>query len=377
MGAGDDVFQWNPGDGNDTLEGQDGTDEMLFFGANIGENIDVVANGGRVRFFRNVANVTMDLDDVEDIDFRALGGADNIVVGDLTGTDVTPIGLDLRGPNGGGDGAADTVTVNGTQGADVFGAAGDAGGVNVFGLKADGPRLLPGAGQRPADAQRAGRRGHDQRLVAGGRRHAAHAERRPRRRPVRSAAMAATWSTAATATTSRSWVPATTCSSGTRATTTTRSRARAASTGCCSTASNVAENINVGAERRTCAVHPRRRDGHDGPRRRREHRLQGTGRCRQRRRQRPQRHGRDRGERRPGRRSRRRGRRGGQRHVERDQRRRRQPDRRRRVRRVRAGPRGAGEHHRLRGRQRPPDGQPAGWRRRARGLRPGGRRRSS
>jgi hypothetical protein len=136
MGAGDDVFQWNPGDGNDTLEGQDGTDKMLFFGANVDENIDIAANGGRVLFIRNVANVTMDLDDVEDIDFRALGGADNIVVGDLSGTDVTPIGLDLRGSNGGGDGAADTITVNGSQGDDVFGAAGGAGGVSVFGLKA-------------------------------------------------------------------------------------------------------------------------------------------------------------------------------------------------------------------------------------------------
>jgi Ca2+-binding RTX toxin-like protein len=134
MGAGDDVFQWNPGDGNDTLEGQDGTDAMLFFGANVAENIDIFANGGRVNFFRNVANVTMDLDDVEGIDFRALGGADNVVVGDLSGTDLTLTGLDLRGPNGGGDGAADTVTVNGTNGADTFGAAGDAGGVNVFGL---------------------------------------------------------------------------------------------------------------------------------------------------------------------------------------------------------------------------------------------------
>jgi hypothetical protein len=66
-------------------------------------------DGGRVIFFRNIANVTMDLDDVESIDFRALGGADNIVVGDLSGTDVTQIGLDLRGPNGGGDGAASTV----------------------------------------------------------------------------------------------------------------------------------------------------------------------------------------------------------------------------------------------------------------------------
>jgi Ca2+-binding RTX toxin-like protein len=134
MGAGDDAFHWNPGDGNDTLEGQDGADSMLFFGANIGENIDIVANGGRVIFFRDVASVTMDLDDVENVDFRALGGADNVVVGDLSGTDLTQAGLDLRGPNGGGDGAADTITVNGTQGADVFGAAGDAGGINVFGL---------------------------------------------------------------------------------------------------------------------------------------------------------------------------------------------------------------------------------------------------
>jgi len=134
LGAGNDVFQWDPGDGNDTIEGQDGIDTMLFFGANIAENIDIFANGGRVIFFRNIASVTMDLDDVESIDFRALGGADNIVVGDLSGTDVTQIGLDLRGPSGGGDGEADSITVNGTNGLDNFGAAGDAGGVNVFGL---------------------------------------------------------------------------------------------------------------------------------------------------------------------------------------------------------------------------------------------------
>jgi Ca2+-binding RTX toxin-like protein len=136
MGAGDDVFQWDPGDGNDTIEGADGTDRLLFFGSNASEGINIVANGGRVLFLRDVANVTMDLNDVENIEFRALGGADNIVVGDLSGTDVTRIDIDLRGPNGGGDGAADTVTINGTQGADVFGVAGDAGGINVFGLSA-------------------------------------------------------------------------------------------------------------------------------------------------------------------------------------------------------------------------------------------------
>ena len=134
MGANDDVFQWDPGDGNDTLEGQLGNDKMLFFGSNAGENVDIVPNGGRVLFLRNVGNVVMDLDDVEAVDFRALGGADNVTLADLAGTDLVNAGLDLRGPNGDGDGAADTVTVNGTQGPDVFGASGNAGGVNVSGL---------------------------------------------------------------------------------------------------------------------------------------------------------------------------------------------------------------------------------------------------
>lgn len=136
LGAGDDVFQWDPGDGNDTLEGQDGRDTMLFFGSNAAENIDIVANGGRALFLRNVANVTMDLNDMEVIEFRALGGADNIVVGDLSGTDVDAVGIDLRGPVGGGDGAADNVTVNGTNGADTIFVGGDAGGISVTGLKA-------------------------------------------------------------------------------------------------------------------------------------------------------------------------------------------------------------------------------------------------
>ena len=60
----------------------------------------------------------MDLDDVERIDFNALGGVDNIVVGDMTGTDVTQVRINLASTLGGtvGDNAADTVTVNGTNG---------------------------------------------------------------------------------------------------------------------------------------------------------------------------------------------------------------------------------------------------------------------
>ena len=102
MGDGDDTFIWNPGDDNDTVEGGAGFDTLRFNGANVAENIDISANGDRVRFFRNVANVTIDLDDVEKIQFNALGGADTIVVNDLTGTDVTEVVIDLAAAGGGG-----------------------------------------------------------------------------------------------------------------------------------------------------------------------------------------------------------------------------------------------------------------------------------
>ena len=59
------------------------------------ENIDISANGSRVRLFRDVGNVTMDLNGVEHIQLNAAGGADTITVNDLTGTDVTQVAIDL------------------------------------------------------------------------------------------------------------------------------------------------------------------------------------------------------------------------------------------------------------------------------------------
>ena len=110
---------------------------MLFNGANVAENIDISANGGRALFFRDVANVVMDLNDIESIDFNALGGADTIVVNDLTGTDVTEVNLNLAAAGGAGDGAADTIVINATNGDDVILVTGDGnGGVTVLGLAA-------------------------------------------------------------------------------------------------------------------------------------------------------------------------------------------------------------------------------------------------
>jgi Ca2+-binding RTX toxin-like protein len=124
LGPGDDSFRWDPGDGSDAVDGQDGADDgadtLLFIGAGVAESFDVSANGERVRFFRDVANITMDLNDTEFIDVQALGGADNAVLNDVSGTDLKSVALDFEAAIGGGagDGAADFVTVNGTNNPD-------------------------------------------------------------------------------------------------------------------------------------------------------------------------------------------------------------------------------------------------------------------
>lgn len=138
MGAGDDTFVWDPGDGSDVVEGQEGADTMLFNGAGGPEQVDLSANGNRLRFFRTQGTITMDTRSVERVDFNALGGADTVTVNDLTGTDVTSVNVDLAGAIGAsaGDGSADRVVVNGTNGNDTIDLSGDAGGVKVSGLAA-------------------------------------------------------------------------------------------------------------------------------------------------------------------------------------------------------------------------------------------------
>jgi Ca2+-binding RTX toxin-like protein len=138
LGAGNDAFVWNPGDGSDTIEGQDGNDAMIFNGANIAEKIDLSANGPRLRFTRDVASIVMDTAGVERVIFNALGGADTVTVNDLTGTGVTQVNIDLGATagSGTGDGAADNVIVNGTNGNDAIQLSGGTAGVKVAGLAA-------------------------------------------------------------------------------------------------------------------------------------------------------------------------------------------------------------------------------------------------
>ncbi len=78
----------------------------------------------------------MDTNDVEIVDFNALGGADTVLVNDLTGTDVTQTNLDLAAALGGTapDGVVDSVVVNGTNGVDSINIQGNGSGADVTGL---------------------------------------------------------------------------------------------------------------------------------------------------------------------------------------------------------------------------------------------------
>jgi Ca2+-binding RTX toxin-like protein len=148
MGAGDDVFRWDPGDGSDIVEGQDGADTMVFNGANGNENVDLSSNNGRLRFFRDAGTITMDVDGTESIQFNALGGVDKVTIHDLTGTAVTQVSLNLAASSGAGDGASDSVIIEGTSAADGVSVQGSAAtGVTVNGLAAS----VSIQGAEPAD----------------------------------------------------------------------------------------------------------------------------------------------------------------------------------------------------------------------------------
>jgi hypothetical protein len=86
---------------------------------------------------RNVGSITMDVDGIETVAIRALGGTDTITVGDLAGTKVKTVDIDLSAIGGTGDNAADAVTVNGTDRRDVVQATRSGAQVSVSGLPAE------------------------------------------------------------------------------------------------------------------------------------------------------------------------------------------------------------------------------------------------
>jgi len=135
LGVGADRFQWDPGDGSDIVDGQGGNDQLDFNGSNAGEEITFSAAAGRVVLFRNVGSITMDLDGIESVGLRSLGGSDTTTVNQLAGTDLKLVDVDLDASAGGGDGQADTVIARGTDEAD-----------KVFFSSPDGRPIVNGLG---------------------------------------------------------------------------------------------------------------------------------------------------------------------------------------------------------------------------------------
>ena len=117
LGSGEDTFQWDPGDGSDDVDGGSGKDSLVFNGANVNERMSLFAEGSRSVFLRDPGAVRMNLDDVEALELHALGGADAITIGDMTGTELHDANIDLSSA-GAGDGQIDDVTVLGTDKAD-------------------------------------------------------------------------------------------------------------------------------------------------------------------------------------------------------------------------------------------------------------------
>ena len=138
LGNGNDFFVWNPGEGSDTVDGGHGhADVMQFNGANANETMSLAAQGSHAIFSRDVANIRMDLTNMEFFNLKALGGTDNVTVDNLEGTSIRHANIDLSASSGGGDQQPDVVTVNGTNQADNIHVTARDGQISVRGLQAE------------------------------------------------------------------------------------------------------------------------------------------------------------------------------------------------------------------------------------------------
>ena len=86
LGGGNDLFLWNVLDGFDTINGGGDVDTVRFTLSNADEGFSPTA---------------LDLEEVERVEIRTLGGADFLSVNNLTGTGITTLAIDLAATVGG------------------------------------------------------------------------------------------------------------------------------------------------------------------------------------------------------------------------------------------------------------------------------------
>ena len=111
LGAGNDQFAWESGDGSDSVEGGDGFDALAATATPGADQLRLVADGASARI--EVGAAALDASDVERADATPLGGDDAVAVGDLTGTKLQELRLDLADAD-----TTDRLVVEGTPKAD-------------------------------------------------------------------------------------------------------------------------------------------------------------------------------------------------------------------------------------------------------------------
>jgi hypothetical protein len=122
LGGNFDRFSWRAGDGSDSVDGGDSRDSIFFEGSNAPEAFALKADGRGLRLTRSVDTVVMELENLEEVDAVAGGGADTFDVGDLrrTSAQLVDISLAPLPITAGGDGQPDRVTVDATPARDAL-----------------------------------------------------------------------------------------------------------------------------------------------------------------------------------------------------------------------------------------------------------------
>ena len=152
-GDGSDLVIGSPAtDGNDTVGGDAGEDALRVPTTTTDDAYEIAPDGPRVRVRGTAAEIGLNA--VETIDVGTGAGTDKIVVRDLTGTPTEVVRLDL----GAADLRSDTVSVEGTAGADTVDIDADSDFHDLTGLPA---RVLL-VGAEPGDRLEVdGRDGND------------------------------------------------------------------------------------------------------------------------------------------------------------------------------------------------------------------------
>jgi Ca2+-binding RTX toxin-like protein len=122
-GAGDDTFQWAAGDGEDVWDGGEGIDAAVVTGSAGADRFTVQANGSRVSVLHALEAPAVDPDmiRIEELRIAAEGGADRVIIGDLTGTDLKAVYINA----GAGNDFVDASRLNADVRLAVLGGAGN------------------------------------------------------------------------------------------------------------------------------------------------------------------------------------------------------------------------------------------------------------